>query len=216
MAHKSVLTPWLDAVADAADNQYKDIRPTLLQRWLLPSRPIEIGQCERSQTHKHAMALNTIQPKRALTIFPTPNCSDSDPEQQAYDLYSKIPEIVSDSSDSNISRDVAECTATSSAMFPNKRHRDQHYISANVTTETAPSDGYLWNLIPPYSKQYLDLNTVHSESSSSRSRDSSQSDDSIVCEDGAYTKSDIDQLQLLFPITTRRMRSPQQHCQQKR
>jgi hypothetical protein len=68
-----------------------------------------------------------------------------------------MPEMVGDSSDGNISRDVAECSATSSTMFPIKRHRDQHYISANVTTEIEHSDGYLWNLIRPYSKQYLDF-----------------------------------------------------------
>jgi hypothetical protein len=186
MAHKSVLAPWLGAVAKA-DKNHNVARSTLLQRWLIPVQPVIVKLREQPHAHIQELSLNHTEPEKTVLItFPTTNCSDGEP-----DLFSDMPASIGVSHDSSInSDDDIELQA----------------LDATAATAAAPSDGYLWNLVPRKTNQYLDLMTMQSVSSSSRSRDSSQSDDSIVCDDDAITDQDFEQLQLFFPITTRRFK----------
>lgn len=119
-------------------------------------------------------------------IVTQPLNNDSGSEHDAVDLYRGMPALNSDSDDSSVD-------------------------SRSNTPAPPPSDGYLWNLVPPINNQFLDANTIHSESSSSYSSEGSMTDDSFVCDDEVsddeekFTEAEQLELLALFPKTAHRI-----------
>ena len=74
--------------------------------------------------------------------------------------------------------------------------------------EEAPHDGFLWNARPPARSQYLDEEAAHVGSSSSGRSGSSEgslSDDNFIDKTSPdFTAAEEQQLQLLFPLTSKR------------
>jgi len=76
--------------------------------------------------------------------------------------------------------------------------------------EEAPqNDGFLWNARPPAHSQYLDEEAAHvgsSTSGTSGSSDGSLDDDNFIDKSTSpdFTAADVQQLQLLFPVTSKR------------
>jgi hypothetical protein len=130
---------------------------------------------------------NVIQPNEQQLHSPTlplPLNLDIDAEHNNAAVDLLMPALISDSDDSSISSD-----------------RDESDPMLEIAPP--PSDGYLWNLVPPVSYQYLDSSTIHTtDSSRSNSSDGNQSDDSFVCDDDVvYTTAEVLTLTKMFPKT---------------
>jgi hypothetical protein len=126
----------------------------------------------------NAIQLNEQQLHSPIIPLPLNLDIDAEHDNTAVDLL--MPGLTSDSDDASISSDHPVLAITS-----------------------PPSDGYLWNLVPPVNYQYLDSSIIHTtDSSRSNSSDGNHSDDSFVCdEDVVYTDADVLTLTKMFPKT---------------
>ena len=75
--------------------------------------------------------------------------------------------------------------------------------------ESTQDDGFLWNARPPASSQYLQNEAAHGDSSTSGTSGSSEGsldDDNFIDKDTSptFSAADVNQLQLFFPVTSKR------------
>ena len=96
------------------------------------------------------------------------------------------------------------------AKFGRFPKRDPVVPQPQQQPEDAPhNNGFLWNARPPARSQYLDEEAAHvgsSTSGTSGSSDGSLDDDNFIDKSTSpdFTAADVQQLQLLFPVTSKR------------
>lgn len=238
MPPKSVLSPWLKHTAKTLDVQSKPPLPTMLDRWLVSTPtlekhthgiplwpaealPLHIMDDLQSETHGTTTQhpTNIVSPNHAFNLHALDN-SGQEPDQHALDLYDTMPALNSDSEDCSITSESSEADQNREVntimQLPFMRNVRPHSLEDVDTThfnEANASDGYLWNLVPPINNQYLDLDTTHINISSSESSEASESSNSFVCNDDTYTDEQLEQLQLMFPVTTRRLQNANKNHQ---
>jgi len=178
---RSVLDSWI-GLSD--DPSHKRLRQTMLDGWVLPN-------------------IQPNEPQLHSPPVPLPLNHDTDAEHDIAAVDLLMPELISDSDDG--SDDDSISGDNDALLLLRSGCNGLHLLIPGTNIPLPPSDGYLWNLVPPANHQYLDLGSciIHTtDSSRSNSSDGSQSDDSFVCDDDAvYTAAEKLVLNKMFPKT---------------